>query len=85
MNQTTTLDRDPIDPAVLEFAVNSWLAGPTDEDDIALEAVLLDQGVIRPDEVVHEFAQHAAGVHVVLDDGTEFILRESDGSVHAVR
>lgn len=82
---THTTDRDPIDPSVVAFAVNGWIAAPSDEADIELEAVLLDQGVLSPSDVVHEFAHHPAGMHVVLDDGTEFVLRESDGSVHAIR
>lgn len=82
---THTTDRDPIDAQTLAFAVDAWLHGnhrDGDEADIDLEAVMLDQGVIGPDDVIHEFTPvpWAASIHVVLDDGTEFNMT-SDGRV----
>ena len=76
---THVTDRDPIDALTLAFAVDAWAQGDH-EADIDLEAVLLDQGVIRPDEVIHELQPGAAGIHVVLDCGTEFTLT-TDGQV----
>lgn len=82
---THITDRDAIDAQTLAFAVDAWMHGnhrDGDEADIDLEAVMLDQGVINPDEVIHEFIPRTmvGAIHVVLDDGTEFDMT-SDGRV----
>lgn len=45
-------DRDPADAAAVGKAVLEWMAAASDEADIALEKVLLAQGVINADEAI---------------------------------
>lgn len=82
---TQTTDRNAIDVLTLAFAVDAWMHGDhrdSDEADIDLEAVMLDQGVINPGEVIHEFIPRTmvGAIRVVLDDGTEFDMT-TDGQV----
>ena len=82
---TQTTDRDAIDAQTMAFAVDAWMHGnhrDDDEADIDLEAVMLDQGVINPGEVIHEFIPRpmVSAILVVLDDGTEFNMT-TDGQV----
>jgi hypothetical protein len=80
-----THDRHPTDPFAVGRAVSIWLSHYSpesrgesettdDEADIALERVLLDQGVLSPADSAY-FEHEAAGhrlVHVILEDGTIF-------------
>lgn len=86
-----TTDRDPQDATTLVTALAEWLASHrgvgsswgTDEADIALETVLLQQGVIAPDEAVSfDFDEDDSGVlRVTLEDGEIFGIALHDGSV----
>jgi hypothetical protein len=78
MSQTTT--RDPVSPFSLAVAVDAWLlgTGSADERDIALEAVLLAEGVLSPDEAVQAFepigSSEILGLFVHLDNGAMFVV-----------
>ena len=55
MTQANTTDRDPIDPqALADDALLYLLAENRDEADVAFEAALLAQGVMRPDEAIEQ-------------------------------
>ena len=81
MSQATTHDRDAADPAVVAQALDAYLlgTGSADERDIALEAVLLSEGVLSPDDAV-ELLQivvdgpEIRGLFVRLDSGAMFVL-----------
>ncbi len=88
MSQTTTHDRDAADPAAVAQALDAYLLGtePADERDIALEAVLLAEGVLSPTEVVEQFEVVAdgpeiRGLFVRLDSGAMFVL-DREGRTH---
>jgi len=78
---TTTHDRDAADPAVVAQALDAYLlgTGSADERDIALEAVLLSEGVLSPDDAVEQFevvtdGPEIRGLFVRLDSGAMFVL-----------
>ncbi|TXH51129.1 MAG: hypothetical protein E6Q97_19040 [Desulfurellales bacterium] len=73
MNQTT--DHDASNPEALAQAVHAYLhAADRDEADIALEAALLKQGVMTPDETVNRIEQGAFGEIVIFFDHDGFIV-----------
>lgn len=79
MTQITSRTQfDAIDPQALADAVLVYLvaaageAAITDEADIALEAALLEQGVIAPHEVITHIAADLFSVEIHLDDGSIF-------------
>jgi len=81
MSQATTHDRDAADPAVVAQALDAYLlgTGSADERDIALEAVLLSEGVLSPDDAVEQFevvtdGPEIRGLFVRLDSGAMFVL-----------
>jgi hypothetical protein len=78
MSQATTHDRDP---AVVAQALDAYLlgTGSADERDIALEAVLLAEGVLSAAEAVEQFevvveGPEIRGLFVRLDSGAMFSL-----------
>jgi len=73
---TQTADRDAADPQILSIGVLLYfLADETnDEADIALEASLLEQGVISPTDIVTALSREFFGVVVRLEDGTMFAV-----------
>jgi hypothetical protein len=86
MSQTTA--RDPVSPFSLAVAVDAYLLGTecADERDIALEAVLLAEGVLSPAEAVEQLeavqdGPEIRGLFVRLDNGAMFVLDRA-GRVH---
>lgn len=82
----TTTDRDAINPEALAAAVDAYRWN-SDEADIALEAVLLEQGVINPSEAIDQIepivSDELIGLFIRLDDGTMFGISRG-GAVHVV-
>lgn len=94
-------DRDPINAEILGAAVTQWLdqqnwLETTDEQeiwdnashefDVALEAVLLAQGVISPADAIESFESCITGIGdriiiACLEDGAELSLYQ-DGHVN---
>ena len=81
MSQATTHDRDAADPAVVAQALDAYLlgTGSADERDIALEAVLLAEGVLSAAEAAEQFEVVAdgpeiRGLFIRLDSGAMFVL-----------
>lgn len=83
---TQTTDRDAINPEILAQAVAVYRWND-DEADIALEAVLLEQGVIAPHEIVELIEpivnERLLGLFIQLTDGTMFSVTVG-GAVHVV-
>lgn len=85
MNQIT--DRDVINPEALAQAITVWRCDRSDEADITLEAVLLQQGVIAPHEAIEHIeavrngSSEIVGLFIQLDDGAMFSI-DRDGQVH---
>lgn len=88
-----TTNRDPINPQVVAAAAKTWsdrmgftFGKPTqdecDEADIALERVLLDQGVISPTDVIEYFTESDTGLGIAVGtaEGEGFIIW-TDGTV----
>ncbi len=73
---TQITDRDAADPQALASDVLLYLLADesSDEADIALEASLLEQGVISPADVVAILTREFFGVVVHLEDGTIFAI-----------
>ena len=99
MNKAQTPDRDPSNPAVLAGAVRGWLAvyeatndapwmpkqaEARDAVDVALEEVLLEQGVLSPVDVVDVCAWHSVGVLVGLETGETLLIDKTSGNVEIV-
>jgi len=86
MNQTT--DRDAINPQALAEAITVWRCDRSDEADIALEAVLLEQGIITPDEAIEQIeavrngSSEIIGLFIRLESDEMFTI-DRDGQVHA--
>lgn len=82
---TQTTDRNAINPEILAQAVATYRWN--DEADIALEAVLLEQGVINPAEVIELIEpivnEQLLGLFIQLTDGTMFSVTVG-GAVHVV-
>ena len=75
MTQITSRTQfDAIDPQALAADVLVYLttAEGNDEADIALEAALLEQGVIAPHEVIAHIIADLFSVEIHLDDGSIF-------------
>ena len=90
MSQATTHDRDAADPAAVAQALDAYLSGTgsADERDIALEAVLLSEGVLSPDDAVEllqivQDGPEIRGVCVVLEGCTTMLSISRTGVVHA--
>lgn len=87
----TTQSRDPVSPFALAVAIDAYLlgTGPADERDIALEAALLEQGVLSPDDAI-ELLQtihdgpEIRGVCVLLEGRTTMLAVHRSGHVHEV-
>lgn len=88
MTQTTNTDRDAINPEALAEAITTWCCDRSDEADIALEAVFLEQGVITPDEAIEQIeavrngSSEIIGLFIRLDTDEMFTV-DRDGQVHA--
>lgn len=86
MNQTT--DRDAINPQALAEAITTWRCDRSDEADIALEASLLEHGVITPDEAIEQIeavrngSSEIIGLFIRLESDEMFTI-DRDGQVHA--
>lgn len=87
---TQTLDRDAADTQALVDAFIAYLTSttPQDERDVALEAALLDQGVINPSEAIEQIETLTDGFEIIglfirLDDGAMFSVSRG-GAVHVV-
>ena len=81
----STTDRDPIDSQALGQAVTVWLNAHGDEADIALEAVLVAQGVLTPGESVYlERGSREHGVvHAFIEDCTLCLEVDTEGVVES--
>lgn len=79
----STADRDPIDPQALAAAVGAYRWN-SDEADIALEAVLLEQGVISPSEAIEQIelvvSDQLIGLFIRLDTDEMFTV-DREGAV----
>lgn len=88
MTQTTNTDRDAINPQALAEAITVWRCDRSDEADIALEAALLEQGIITPDEVIEQIeavrngSSEIIGLFIRLESDEMFTI-DRDGQVHA--
>lgn len=93
MTQDINTDRDAINPQALAEAITLWRCDRSVEADIALDAALLAQGVISPEEAVAEVtpvregSSEIVGINVVIEaymfeQVTLFINR--DGEVRIV-
>jgi hypothetical protein len=73
---TQITDRDAADPQALASDVLLYLLADDSscEADIALEASLMEQGVINTDEVIDQMTREFFGVVVRLEDGTMFAV-----------
>lgn len=68
-------DRDPSDQTAIEAALHAYnTAADRDEADVALEAVLIEQGVIRPDEVIAHIEEGVGGVTITLEGSEVFTI-----------
>lgn len=90
---TKTANRNATNPEAVAQAVRAHLrATNRDEADIALEAALLQQGVMTPDEVIEQIEQDALGAIIffergdicLLDTDGDVIFVDVDGNIHAV-
>ena len=85
---TQTTDRDAINPEALAEAITIWRCDRSDEADIALEAVFLEQGVITPDETIEQIeavrngSSEIVGLFIRLDTDEMFTV-DRDGQIHA--
>jgi hypothetical protein len=85
---TQTTDRDAINPQALAEAITTWRCDRSDEADIALEAALLEQGIITPDEAIEQIeavrngSSEIIGLFIRLDSDEMFTI-DRDGQVHA--
>jgi len=73
---TQTTDRDAADPQILSIGVLLYFLAETrdEEADIALEASLLEQGVVSPTDTIADLSREFFGVVVRLEDGTMFAV-----------
>ena len=76
-------DRDAANPEALVEPIRAWLACETDEQDIALEAALLDQGVLCPQDVAMGAYFEAAydGIAIFFDAVGLVVLVDAKGEV----
>jgi hypothetical protein len=90
MTQTTTRNvrLSPAQRAAVAGALDAYLlgTGPADERDIALEAVLLEQGVMAPTEAIGHIdivvdGPEIRGLFIRLDSGAMFVL-DREGRTH---
>ena len=83
---TQTTDRDAINPEALAEAIATWRCDRSEEADIALEAALLEQGVITPDEAIEQIeavrngSSEIIGLFIRLDTDEMFTV-DRDGQV----
>ena len=88
MTQDTNTDRDAINPQALAEAITVWRCDRSDEADIALEAALLEQGIITPDEAVEQIeavrngSSEIIGLFIRLDNGDMLVI-DREGQSHA--
>jgi hypothetical protein len=88
MTQTTNTDRDAINPQALAEAITVWRCDRSDEADIALEAALLEQGIITPDEAIEQIeavrngSSEIIGLFIRLESDEMFTI-DRDGQIHA--
>jgi len=88
MTQDTNTDRDAINPQALAEAITTWRCDRSDEADIALEAALLEQGIITPDEAIEQIeavrngSSEIIGLFIRLDSNEMFTI-DRDGQIHA--
>ena len=79
---TQTTDRDAADTQALAQAVRTYVRSTDrDERDIALEAVLMEQGVMAPTEAIESIETDAYGVIVTLESG-EILFIDINGVVN---
>lgn len=84
MTQTTTHDRDAINPQALAQAVRIYVRSTNrDERDIALESALLEQGVMNPSEVIEQIESDAFGAIIFFEHG-DIIFVDIEGDVASV-
>lgn len=84
-------DRDPADTTTTAMAVNAWLralrtigatSASRDEADVALEQVLLTQGVLSPADVVETIRSHSPDtVRITLNSDTILVVSAVSGDV----
>lgn len=88
MTQTTNTDRDPIDQLAVARAACYWCCDTELDDgaDAAFEAVLIEQGVMAPDDAIDaiEIASCDYAYCVVHFDCGDAIEITRWGSVHAI-
>lgn len=84
MSQATTHDRDAADTQALALALRAYLRPQIrrDEADIALEAALLEQGVIAPTEAIGGIEIGDEWATVNLESGEIFNVY-ADGTTEA--
>lgn len=88
MSQVTTHDRDAADPQALALALRAYLRPQIrpqirrDEADVALEAALLEQGVMAPTEAIGDIEIGDEWVTVRLESG-EAVNVYADGTTEA--
>jgi ferric-dicitrate binding protein FerR (iron transport regulator) len=78
------MNRDASNPLALRAAVGQWLHSANDEADIALEAALLDLGVISPVDAIESIEAtywEEIGITVTLEDGTQIQMNSTSGEV----
>ena len=79
-----TTDRDAADTSALAQAVRTYVRSTDrDERDIALEAALVQQGVMIPDEAIERIEADAFGAIIFFEHG-EIIFVDIDGDVAPV-
>ena len=84
MSQVVNPERDAIDPSALGQAVRTYmLAADGFEADIALEAVLVYQGVMAPHEAIQGIEVDAFGV-IIYFEHDEIIFVDVNGDVALV-
>lgn len=80
---TQTTDRDAADTQALALAIRAYIRPQIrrDEADIALEAALLEQGVMAPTDAIESIETDAYGVIVTLESG-EILFIDINGVVN---
>jgi len=74
-------NRDAANPAALAEAVLCWVATGGDEADMALEAVLLEEGVICPEDAIESIESGADGIVITLDNMDASAINAVTGAV----
>lgn len=84
MTQATNTDRDAADTSALAQAVRTYVRSTDrDERDIALEAALIEQGAMTPDEAIEQIEADAFGAIIFFGHG-EIIFVDIEGDVAPV-